>query len=269
MNSAIENYPNVKNSNVQTFAHETGINFFSFGTQKVQVVTINGNPYFVASDVCHILGLQNPTERLKTVLEDDEYFPYVVHRGRGNRNANIVNESGLYALIFQSRKPIAKAFRKWVTSEVLPAIRKTGAYVAPTAITYPAAMQPTNCAVLTCHTSDGGTKQVYLMYDDSVWFQCPKNHFDRHNVMQAMTHAIAMHDVDTFAYETDLYYLRDGKYTKCQINFPTHVKTKQKQQKRENAITNCQNAIEQYNRAKEDVKASAQGMIDYLNNNPL
>jgi len=106
----------------QTFTFE--------GTIDVQVVIIEDNPWFVASDVCRVLGLQNPTERLKTTLESDEFLPYVLHRAGQQRTVNVVNESGLYALIFQSRKPIAKKFRKWVTSEVLPAIRKTGKYEA-------------------------------------------------------------------------------------------------------------------------------------------
>jgi len=105
----------------QTFTFE--------GTIDVQVVILEDNPWFVASDVCHVLGLQNPTERLKTTLESDEFLPYVVHRAGQQRTVNVVNESGLYALIFQSRKPIAKKFRKWVTSEVLSAIGSDGRLV--------------------------------------------------------------------------------------------------------------------------------------------
>jgi len=114
-------------------SHET-CKFFSFeGTTDVQVVIINGNPYFVAVDVCNALNLQNTSDRIKDVLDNDEYLPYLIDRSGQKRTVNIVCESGLYALIFQSRKPIAKKFRKWVTSEVLPAIRKTGMYATPQA----------------------------------------------------------------------------------------------------------------------------------------
>ena len=101
---------------------------FNPSNQPVQVEVINNEPYFVAADVCAALGLLNPTERLKNSLDTDEYLTYVVDRAGQKREVNLVNESGLYNLIFQSRKPEAKTFRKWVTSVVLPSIRKTGSY---------------------------------------------------------------------------------------------------------------------------------------------
>jgi prophage antirepressor-like protein len=101
---------------------------FSVSAQALNPVLINGEPHFVAVEVCDILGLQNPSDRLKGSLDTDEYLPYVLHRSGQNREVNLVNESGLYNLIFQSRKPQAKAFRRWVTGEVLPTLRKTGRY---------------------------------------------------------------------------------------------------------------------------------------------
>lgn len=100
---------------------------FNASDKKLSPVLINSTPYFIAVEVCEILDLQNPTDRLRS-LDDDEKLPYVLHRSGQNREVNLVNESGLYNLIFQSRKPAAKLFRKWVTGEVLPAIRKTGKY---------------------------------------------------------------------------------------------------------------------------------------------
>jgi prophage antirepressor-like protein len=106
---------------------------FTFnGTIDVQVVMINGEPHFVVADVCHVLTLTNSTKAMYG-LDDDEYLTLPVVRAGQQRTVNVVNESGLYALIFQSRKPIAKQFRRWVTSEVIPAIRKTGSYTAPSA----------------------------------------------------------------------------------------------------------------------------------------
>lgn len=109
---------------------ESKIFVFNENDKGVQVEMINNEPWFVAKDICDILEIENATVSLRN-LDGDEKLPYVVLRAGQNREVNLVNESGLYNLIFQSRKPQAKAFRKWVTSEVLPAIRKTGFYETP------------------------------------------------------------------------------------------------------------------------------------------
>jgi prophage antirepressor-like protein len=95
----------------------------------------DGEPWFVAKDVCDILGFMNVTEALRN-LDDDEILNLSsteVQDGRsgtwgGASSFNIINEPGLYRLIFQSRKPEAKEFKRWVFHEVLPSIRKTGSY---------------------------------------------------------------------------------------------------------------------------------------------
>lgn len=96
----------------------------------VRVLIKDGEFWFVAVDVCNILGLTNATEALRN-LDEDEKLTSVILRAGQNRTVNLINESGLYALILRSRKPEAKSFRKWVTSEVLPSIRKHGAYLTP------------------------------------------------------------------------------------------------------------------------------------------
>lgn len=90
-------------------------------------IEINGEIWFVAADVCGLLGLDNPTKSIAT-LDDDEKLTYPLRRSGQTRVVNLINESGLYALIFKSKKESAKKFRKWVTKEVLPSIRKKGAY---------------------------------------------------------------------------------------------------------------------------------------------
>jgi prophage antirepressor-like protein len=100
--------------------------------QEIRTVTIKGEPWFVASDVCDILGIQNIRQNVASVLDDDEKGVCKIYTLGGNQEMSIVNESGLYALILRSRKPEAKKFRKWVTSEVLPSIRKHGFYVSET-----------------------------------------------------------------------------------------------------------------------------------------
>lgn len=96
---------------------------------KVRVVERNGEPWFVAVDVCRVLGLDD-TGRAVSRLDDDELTRIKIGSGGQMREAYAVNESGLYALVLGSRKPEAKAFKRWVTHEVLPAIRRTGRYQA-------------------------------------------------------------------------------------------------------------------------------------------
>lgn len=96
---------------------------------SVRTVLKNGDVWFVAKDVCDALGLDNNRQAL-TRLDEDEKGVTKVDTLGGKQEMAIVNESGLYNLIFTSNKPEAKAFRKWVTSEVLPSIRKTGKYEA-------------------------------------------------------------------------------------------------------------------------------------------
>lgn len=97
---------------------------------RLTPVLINSEPYFVAVEVCKLLDLSNPTDRLKS-LDDDEKLIYPIDRAGQQRLVNLVNESGFYYLIFLSRKPQAAAIRKWVTSDVLPALRRTGRYELP------------------------------------------------------------------------------------------------------------------------------------------
>ncbi len=99
---------------------------FNFDNQNVRIVELNNEPWFVAADVCKVLALTNPTVTINR-LEKDERSKFNLGR---QGETNIVNESGLYELIFASRKPTARAFKKWVKSEVLPSIRKDGGYIA-------------------------------------------------------------------------------------------------------------------------------------------
>lgn len=100
------------------------------GTIRTEVDN-DKNAWFVAKDVCDALGLAN-SRKATASLEDDEKRVSLIVTPSGKQEMTIVNESGLYNLIFQSRKPEAKRFRKWVTAEVLPTIRKYGQYPAPT-----------------------------------------------------------------------------------------------------------------------------------------
>lgn len=107
------------------------VEVFSFSSTNipVRVQLIHGEPWFVAADACRILGISNNRDAVSR-LDDDERMDGVgITDTVGRRNyGTMVSESGLYSLIFQSRKPEARKFRKWVTGEVLPSIRKKGYY---------------------------------------------------------------------------------------------------------------------------------------------
>lgn len=102
---------------------------FDYGDYKIRVVIIDGEPWFVALDICRGLGIKN-NRQVVSRLDDDEYRGVTLNDAMGRRNPNtrMVNQSGLYDLMLDSRKPEAKRFRRWITSEVLPSIRKTGSY---------------------------------------------------------------------------------------------------------------------------------------------
>lgn len=102
---------------------------FNFGSNIVRVVSRNNDPWFVANDVCKALGYSNTSKAIADHLDDDERYNESLDRGG---SLLLISESGLYALILRSRKPEARKFAKWVTSEVLPTIRKTGSYQSNT-----------------------------------------------------------------------------------------------------------------------------------------
>lgn len=99
---------------------------------QVRTVTINNEPWFVGKDVAAALGYSNTRDALRVHVDNEDKNTVAIYDGnKGNPNQTIINESGLYALIFGSKLPNAKKFKRWVTSEVLPAIRKTGSYGTP------------------------------------------------------------------------------------------------------------------------------------------
>lgn len=92
---------------------------------EVRTLIVNDEPYFVAVDVCNILDLKNTTQAIQKLDEDERTMLNIGRQGE----ANCVNEYGLYSLILASRKPQAKQFKRWITHEVIPTIRKHGAYM--------------------------------------------------------------------------------------------------------------------------------------------
>ena len=123
----------------------TEIQPFTFPTtgQPVRTIVRDGEPWFVARDVTNILGIANGRDALSRVNEADKGVGITDTPG-GPQQTALVNESGLYDLILESRKPDARTFRRWVTADVVPAVRRTGSYSAPTLeipTTYAAALR--------------------------------------------------------------------------------------------------------------------------------
>lgn len=95
---------------------------------KVRTLEINGEPYFVGKDVADILGYQNGSRDVNRHIDDEDRTKVMMNDGNQSKETIVINESGLYSLILSSKLPKAKEFKRWVTSEVLPSIRKHGAY---------------------------------------------------------------------------------------------------------------------------------------------
>ncbi|AGF71572.1 BRO-N domain-containing protein [Corynebacterium halotolerans] len=96
----------------------------------MRTFTIDGAPWFVLADVCRVLEMSNPRQ-VKSRLASEYVSTVIINDGSQRRHVTAVNESGLYDVVLDSRKPQAREFRRWVTSEVIPSIRQTGRYVAP------------------------------------------------------------------------------------------------------------------------------------------
>ena len=105
------------------------IQIFKYENNDVRTVEMNGEPWFVLKDVCKALGIAKYRD-VADRLDADERAPVRVDTLGGAQEMTCINESGLYSVILRSDKPAAKPFRKWVTSEVLPSIRKNGGYIA-------------------------------------------------------------------------------------------------------------------------------------------
>lgn len=125
----------------------SSLSVFKFDLREVRAISVDGEPWFVAQDVCEALTIGNSRDAVGR-LDDDEKGVGTIDTLGGTQELSIINESGLYSLILTSRKAEAKRFKKWVTSEVLPSIRKTGAYqIAQAAPTVAALATPATEAV--------------------------------------------------------------------------------------------------------------------------
>lgn len=107
---------------------------FTFEDQQIRALTIEGEPWFVGKDVADILGYQNGSRDINRHVDEEDRHKAMIFDGNQYKETITINESGLYSLILSSKLPKAKEFKRWVTSEVLPTIRKHGAYMTPAKI---------------------------------------------------------------------------------------------------------------------------------------
>ncbi len=144
---------------IQTFTNE------QFG--QIRTVLIDGEPWFVGKDVATSLGYSNPAKAIRDhVDEEDKLGERIVLSGQ-TREAILVNESGLYSLILSSKLPTAKVFKRWVTSDVLPSIRKTGGYATPEAI-YKTLTEPKNLIIVLETLAEEQAKNKRLTAENAV-----------------------------------------------------------------------------------------------------
>ena len=108
---------------------KNSLQLFSFEDQQVRTIVVNNEPYFVGKDVANILGYTHGARDINAHVDDEDKLKSQIRTAGQMREQLIINESGLYSLILSSKMPNAKRFKHWVTSEVLPAIRKHGAYM--------------------------------------------------------------------------------------------------------------------------------------------
>lgn len=104
---------------------------FHYKSSEVRTVELNGEPWFALKDVCAVLGISNHKMTAQRLDADEVSLTDLTDSMGRQQETTVINESGLYNVILRSDKPEAKPFRKWVTSEVLPSIRKTGSYTMP------------------------------------------------------------------------------------------------------------------------------------------
>ena len=98
---------------------------------NIRIIEKNGEPWFIGKDVAEALGYEASRNAITKHVDDEDKLTHQISASGQNRNMTVINESGLYSLILSSKLPTAKKFKRWVTSEVLPAIRKTGSYKTP------------------------------------------------------------------------------------------------------------------------------------------
>lgn len=128
----------------------SALDLFAYGDHEVHTVVLDGEPWFVAGDIARVLDFRDAYNLVRG-LDEDERGTHIVSTPGGEQSVTVINESGLYSAIMRSRVDRAKAFKRWITHDVLPAIRKTGSYGAPAALSF---------EEMTAHVIDGLQQRI-------------------------------------------------------------------------------------------------------------
>lgn len=150
-------------SEVSVMENENAIQVFNspeFG--DVRTVTIDGEPWFIANDVFRVLAISNSKDALHTLDNDEKSGVDIIDPHGRTQNTNCISEAGLYSIVLRSRKPEAKAFKRWITHDVIPSIRKHGLYMTPSKLQETLA-KPENLFVILQTLADEQKKNAELV----------------------------------------------------------------------------------------------------------
>lgn len=200
------------NKSIQTFNNP------DFGV--LTTITIDGNPWFVGNEIANLLGYGNPRQALKTnVDKEDMNTVHLTDGNRGNPNKTIINESGLYSLILSSKLPSAKKFKRWVTSEVLPAIRQHGAYLTQETIEEVLYNPDTIIKIATALKEE--QKKNRLLSSTNAALTRKINTWDNKSIIVALVRSFASCRCnDNFAMAWNVFYKR--------LNYKLHINLRQR-----------------------------------------
>lgn len=166
---------------------------FDFENHNVRTVVVENEPYFIGRDIASILGYSNSRDALTRHVDEEDRGVAKLDTPGGKQNQTIINESGLYSLIFASRLESAKRFKRWVTSEVLPTIRKTGSYETP--------KDPMEIMRLQFEALDQTNKEVKTIKEDVTYLKDEvKLEVGEYNFLSKNINRVVMETISTFAY---------------------------------------------------------------------
>lgn len=187
----------VESMQTQVFTNET------FG--EIRIVMINAIPWFVGKDVAKILGYSNSRKALSDHVDEEDKGVTKCDTLGGVQELTVINESGLYSLILSSKMPNAKKFKRWVTSEVLPSIRKHGAYMTPETIEK-TLCNPDFIIQLATQLKDEQAKNNALAVENEILSDSVQTYADR-KILNALVRALAANNFrNNFSYAWNYFY---------------------------------------------------------------
>lgn len=234
-NKVVDKALNIGVSMHNKIAHSNEKHDFNFGGFSFKVNMVDGEPWFIASEVCSILGIKNARKSLQTIPVNERGGTTGYTLG-GNQIVNTINEAGFYRLVFRSKKKEAETFKDWVCTSVLPSIRKTGSYSIDTDEAYRHLMADFRESTLNIrvpHIIE--RKSVYIMEDSNGYFKLgvsknPDGRLEQlscGNTEIKLIHQTALldsaHKIETYVHNSLTNYCVQGEWFNCPLEL---IKTK-------------------------------------------